>query len=107
MHVLSSPRVEGTPGLVLDWLTIDLPVDQYILFLRPGDNQQLEQFINLGQKVSIVDDLGSGFQRIRKIIRQTKLEAQSNRNLNQQVTLLRSNSTYKGNYLPNTFRQFS
>jgi glycosyltransferase involved in cell wall biosynthesis len=45
LHVLTSPRAEGTPRLVLDWLTVE-GYEQHVLFLRPEPGDLLPTFIN-------------------------------------------------------------
>ncbi len=43
LHVLTSPRAEGTPRLVLDWLTVK-EHQQYVLFLQKEPADLLNSF---------------------------------------------------------------
>jgi len=69
LHVLTSPRAEGTPRLVLDWLQV-ASYDQSVLFLEaePSD------LLNLFPKAQIIvnDRLQKGWRKIEQIKRLTR-----------------------------------
>ncbi len=57
LHVLTSPRAEGTPRLVLDWLTVR-DYDQYVLFLNSQPDDLLELFKYHTSQIFLVNTLG-------------------------------------------------
>ncbi|MGC8802707.1 MAG: glycosyltransferase [Bacteroidales bacterium] len=54
LHVLTSPRAEGTPRLVLDWLTIK-EHEQYVLFLNSNPPDLLPLFTTATTNINITD----------------------------------------------------
>jgi glycosyltransferase involved in cell wall biosynthesis len=70
LHVLTSPRAEGTPRLVLDWLTIN-KYEQEILFLS-ASGELKEEFIQSNVWQFYNSDFKLGFTSAIKIIRLVK-----------------------------------
>lgn len=58
LHVLTSPRAEGTPRLVLDWLTVK-EHQQFVLFLNRTPTDLLPLFYEACENVSINDTYDS------------------------------------------------
>jgi len=73
LHVLTSPRAEGTPRLVLDWLK-NPGLDQGLVLLNPSPPDLLEEFKILGDNLFIFSVGGHGprkFLHIYKAVKQT------------------------------------
>lgn len=77
LHVLTSPRAEGTPRLVLDWLSVAGP-EQELLFLSPSgelkeafEKTGVQQFYNSNFALKFVNAL-----KIVKLVRDICLERQ-------------------------------
>jgi len=54
LHVLLSPRAEGTPRLVLDWLSVS-SIDQHILFLYNEPGELLKYFQSKSNRINIAN----------------------------------------------------
>lgn len=62
LHVLTSPRAEGTPRLVLDWLTVQ-EHEQHVLFLNSNPPDLLPLFYEATKNVTITDSNRSSYLR--------------------------------------------
>jgi glycosyltransferase involved in cell wall biosynthesis len=76
LHVLGTPRAEGTPRLVLDWLTVKGP-EQAVLFLSPRPDDLLEDFQRTGVKVAVADTLGPGPLKALRMFRAARRQARA------------------------------
>jgi glycosyltransferase involved in cell wall biosynthesis len=68
LHVLNSPRAEGTPRLVLDWLTVG-EHDQAVAFLSGDPPDLLDQFRRAGTVLGIGDAIVPGPRKFLNISR--------------------------------------
>jgi glycosyltransferase involved in cell wall biosynthesis len=74
LHVLTSPRAEGTPRLVLDWLK-NPGMEQGLVLLNPNPPDLLDEFKLLGDNLFIFSTGGKGpmkFIRILDAIKKTR-----------------------------------
>jgi len=69
LHVLTSPRAEGTPRLVLDWLTVK-EHQQYVLFLQKEPADLLNSFSST--EVFVNPQLPKGYKKIAVIFNVVK-----------------------------------
>ncbi|MCX7986483.1 MAG: glycosyltransferase [Bacteroidales bacterium] len=60
LHVLTSPRAEGTPRLVLDWLTVK-EHEQYVLFLNSNPADLLALFREATDKIEMHDTYSKNY----------------------------------------------
>lgn len=68
LHVLASPRAEGTPRLVLDWLTVKEHV-QGVVFLTKEPAELLGDFVQTGCWLQVCDKpLGRGLAKYPQVI---------------------------------------
>jgi glycosyltransferase involved in cell wall biosynthesis len=68
LHVLTSPRAEGTPRLVLDWLKTGMH-DQFVLFLKSEPGDLIADFQNITNKLTFKNiDYSKKLSRTIKII---------------------------------------
>lgn len=70
LHVLSSPRAEGTPRIVLDWLSVSA-YDQEILFLQ-SEGDLKSQFQDTGRVCYFNSEFKLSFRNAFQIIRIVK-----------------------------------
>jgi glycosyltransferase involved in cell wall biosynthesis len=68
LHVLNSPRAEGTPRLVLDWLTVS-GHDQAVAFLSGDPPDLLDQFRRTGAVLAVGDAIVPGPRKFLRISR--------------------------------------
>ncbi|MEJ0030740.1 MAG: hypothetical protein WDO15_10395 [Bacteroidota bacterium] len=67
-HVITSPRAEGTPRLVLDWLNTDTGHTQDIIFLSQENNELLADFKRRAHSITFLDPLPRGISKILPLI---------------------------------------
>jgi len=79
LHVLSSPRAEGTPRLVQDWIECDSNIDHHVLFLRSGENKALANVKRITKNVFVNERNESGIKRIFGIIKLVNQETRINK----------------------------
>ncbi len=72
LHVLTAPRAEGTPRLVLDWLHNSTSLSQEVLFLSRSSIDLLQDFERTGCTTWFIDPLPRGIRKISYIIGQVK-----------------------------------
>lgn len=76
LHVVSSPRAEGTPRLVLDWLTVK-GHDQAVVFLSGSPPDLLGEFQASGAAVVTAETLVRGPRKFWKMIRLVQREVRA------------------------------
>lgn len=68
LHVLASPRAEGTPRLVLDWLSVK-GHDQSVIFLTGDPPDLLGEFRASGRLLGVGDTLVKGMRKIWRMVK--------------------------------------
>jgi glycosyltransferase involved in cell wall biosynthesis len=74
LHVLGTPRAEGTPRLVLDWLSVK-GHDQSVLFLSSKPADLLEEFWKSARLVAVGDTLVPGPAKFFRMFRLARRQA--------------------------------
>lgn len=82
LHIITSPRAEGTPRLVLDWLKCNMDLEQYIGFLKHGDHEIYNDFKLSSNGTWSIETLKNGIWKIPQIIKfVSKLTKETNPDL--------------------------
>ncbi len=68
LHVLASPRAEGTPRLVLDWLAVN-EHEQAVVFLTGDPPDLISEFGTTGRLIGVGNALIKGPRKIWRIMR--------------------------------------
>jgi glycosyltransferase involved in cell wall biosynthesis len=74
LHILATPRAEGTPRLALDWLSVD-GYEQAVLFLDPKPADLVGEFRKSGRPVALGDALVRGPAKFFRMIRLVRRQA--------------------------------
>lgn len=64
LHVLTSPRAEGTPRMVLDWLTVK-ELEQHVLFFEASPADLLDNFPKT--QYTLNQHLIKGYKKIQQL----------------------------------------
>lgn len=70
LHVVTAPRAEGTPRLVLDWLHTPTPHRQAVVFLSRANTELLPDFYETGSEIHFIEAAPKGLRKIRHIRRE-------------------------------------
>lgn len=73
LHVVTSPRAEGTPRLVLDWLHTAVPHRQAVVFLSRANTELLPDFNATGAEVLFIEPAPKGIRKILHLRREINL----------------------------------
>lgn len=70
LHVVTGPRAEGTPRLVLDWLRLPTTHKQAVAFLSRNNTELLPDFEATGCEIHFIQPMQKGLRKISHIRRE-------------------------------------
>jgi len=76
LHVVTSPRAEGTPRLVLDWLTVK-EHQQAVVFLSGSPPDLLGEFLASGAAIATAETIVPGPRKFWRMMRLVQREVRS------------------------------